>query len=488
MEIFRITDRDRRAAPEPRRWGPSEIIQGIDRYSTVVEQAFTEQRDEAIRDQKAALDQLAQNPNWARSLGRLKAAMLLFADEYKKVKELTFASAPSMQRWGPDMLAAENERKRKAYYQQACSEELQQHRINSTNAVADTMIEDIEKRVRMIDVMLATLRYTQQRWEAEHFESPEMQGMLTQEHPYRHNVFDHSAIPDPAAINELDTAVTTSEADRIMKDVMAHMAAALTGDERDARDTATTEANQLMQSMTLAYQQKLNDMRLIEAIAVVYPKDRAQQEAALGNHMRWMATSARSTLRHDPSLWGDQAHRQLEVRAHLAVDYENESERQMVERARTSVGGFGGRDVGYVPPGELNPSNDHTRLQLLFSHHGISLSAIPYLADAAGGCVKALKDRQKIWETQGGIPVFSCDVLQDLVLRPGAFFDPAFDKATNAAAAAAAGSTTVGSQPQAYDMYADLPAGSSVGVGAPPPPPITAPRNLVDRVERRQRN
>ena len=197
MEAFRISDRERRAAPEPRRWGGSEIIQSIERYSAVIEQTFAEQRDAAVHDQMAALDSICQNATFARTLTKLKATLDILAEEYKKVKELTFASAPVMQRWGPDQLAAENERKRKAYYQQASAEELQRHRITATNAVAEVMEQEIQKRLRMLDVMSKTLSFTQQRWEAEHTESPEMRGMLTQEHPYRHNVFDHAAIPDP---------------------------------------------------------------------------------------------------------------------------------------------------------------------------------------------------------------------------------------------------------------------------------------------------
>jgi|GEM_PF-4203623 len=476
MEAFRITDRDRRAAPEPRRWGPSEVIQGIERYSTVVEHAFAEQRDNTLRDQFVALDALNQNPSWAKSLGRLKATLKIFAEEYTKVKELTFASTPSMQRWGPDQLATENERKRKAYYQQACAEELQRHRITATNAVADTMLEEIEKRLRMIDVMMVTLTYTQQRWEAEHYESPEMRGMLTQEHPYRHNVFDHSAIPEQDAINELDTAVTQSEADRILKTATERMAAALSGEERDAREAAASEAREIMSNMTATYQQRLGEMRLLQAIQIAYPREREKQETALANHMRWMASTARSTLRHDPSLWGDQAHRQLEVRAHIAVDYDEERERQWVERARQSVGGFGERGPGYVPPGEIVQSNDPARLQLLFSHHGVSLSAIPFLADAAGGCVKSLKDRQRIWESQGGIPVFTCDAMQELVMRPGMFFDPAYEKGLS--------SQNNGSGSVSATRADD----AMPGVGYASTPPPSQPRNLVDRVERRTRN
>ena len=501
MELFHISDRERRAAPEPRRWGASDIIQGIDRYSTVIEQHFNEQKDEALREQQAALDALVQNPNWIRTLPRLKSVLALFADEYKKVKELTFASAPSMSRWGPDQLAAENERKRKAYYQQACSEELQRHRITATNAVADTMIQEIEKRVRMVDVMLASLGTTQRKWEADHSESPEMQGRLTQEHPYRHNVFDQSAIPDPHAIDALDTAVSPAEADRVLKTAMEHMSAALTSDERSARDTATREASDMMTNMISAYHHALDEMRLLEVIQLVAPTDRAQQEAILANHMRWMATSARATLSHDPSLWGDQGHRQLEVRAHIAIDYEDEHERQSVERARQSAGGFGGRGPGYVPPGEIVQSNEHARLQLLFSHHGVSLSAIPFISDAAGGCVKALKDRQRIWEVQGGIPVFTCDVLQDLVLRPGAFFDPAYEKATTGGGVpsippppSVTGDDDLA--PSAYDqgntygqgsVYGPGSTAGSTAYGSAAPAP-TQPRNLLDRVERRTRN
>lgn len=528
MELFHISDRERRAAPEPRRWGGSEIIQGIDRYATVVEQRFNDQKDEAMKEQVAALDGVTHNPTWTSSLPRLKAVLQLFADEYKKVKELTFASSPSMSRMGPDQLQALNERQRKAYYQQACSEELQRHRITATNAVADTMIQELEKRIRMVDVMLASLGTTQRKWEADHSEAPEMQGRLTQEHPYRHNVFDPSAIPDPQAINQLDTAVSAAEADRVLKTAMEHMAAALTSDERSARDTANREANDMMTNMITAYHRALDDMRLLEVIQLVYPSDRAAQDATLTNHMRWMATSARSTLAHDPSLWGDQAHRQLEVRAHIAIDYEDERERQIVERARQSVGGFGGRGPGYVPPGEIVQSNENARLQLLYSHHGISLSAVPFLADAAGGCVKSLRDREKIWETQGGIPVFTCDVLQDLVLRPGAFFDPAYEKAATGSA-----STSQSTPPPPPSLNDDLPpsaydqgntyganpygppttpstygatgtpstyggtgsvyggTGSSYagGVNMPAPAPaITQPRNLLDRVERRKRN
>ncbi|MBA3827019.1 MAG: hypothetical protein H0X24_24390, partial [Ktedonobacterales bacterium] len=194
MEIFHVTDRERRAAPEPRRWGSaSDIIQGINRYSGVVEQRFNEQKDEAVRDQLAALDALPQNANWVRSLPRLRDVLALFADEYKKVKELTFASGASMSRTSADQLAAMNDRQRKAYYQQATSEELQRHRITATNAVADTMIAEIDKRLRMVDVMTASLGTTQRKWEADHSEAPEMQGRLTQEHPYRHNVFDPTA-------------------------------------------------------------------------------------------------------------------------------------------------------------------------------------------------------------------------------------------------------------------------------------------------------
>jgi hypothetical protein len=181
----------------------------------------------------------------------------------------------------------------------------------------------------------------------------------------------------------------------------------------------------------------------------------------------------------------------------------------------------------------LVQSNERARLQLLFSHHGISLSAIPFLSDAAGGCVKSLKDRQQIWQFQGGIPVFSCDVMQDLVLRPGAFFDPAYEKAMRGGASAGApapampptggygddvspgaysqpgyvpsgsqtgygqpGNTGVYGQPQvdAYGMPSQAYGAPSQGYGSPPPPPtmpstvVTAPRNLVDRVERRARN
>jgi hypothetical protein len=436
----------------------------------VVEQTFAEQRDAAIRDQMAALDNISQNPTFARTLTKLNATLQTLAEEYKKVKELTFASSPVMQRWGPDQLAAENERKRKAYYQQACAEEFQRHRITSTNAVADVMLQEIEKRLRMLDVMTKTINFTQQRWEAEHIESPEMQGLLTKEHPYRHNVFDRSAIPEADAINALDNAVTQGEADRILKIAMERMAAALSGDERDARDVATQEANDIMANMTQSYQQRLTQMRLLQAIQESYPRDRDAQERALANHMRWMATSSRSTLRHDPSLWGDQAHRQLEVRAHIAVDYEDERERQWVERARSSTGGFGERGPGYVPPGEVMSSNDPSRLQLLFSHHGVSLSAIPFLSDAAGGCVKALKDRQRMWETQGGIPVFTCDMMQYLVMQPGVFFDPAYERA-------AAG----GQRGSQQDYHGDMaPGGATV---AP-----TQPRNLLDRVERRSRS
>ncbi len=558
MEVFHISDRERRAAPEPRRWGSaSEIIQAVNRYSTVVEQRFQEQKDEALKEQLSALDGVFQNGVWASSLPRMKAVLELFEEEYKKVKELTFASGAMMNRVSPDQMAAMNDRQRKAYYGQACSEELQRHRIVASNAVADTLIQELEKRIRMVDVMLTTLRYTQQRWEADHSESPEMRGQLTQEHPYRHNVFDPAAIPDPNAINELDTAVTTSEADRILKSALERMAGALGSDERSARETAGREATAMMDNMIAAYHRALDEMRLLEVIQLVYPKDRAQQEAALANHMRWMATTSRSTLRHDPSLWGDQAHRQLEVRAHLAVDYEDERERQSVERARQSTGGFGGRGVGYVPPGELLQSNDRARLQLLFSHHGVSLSAVPFLSDAAGGCVKSLKDRQKIWEMQGGIPVFSSNVMQDLVLRPGAFFDPAYEKAMQGGASAVPapaptmtgygddlapgaygqpgnqsgygqlgnqsvygqpgnqgsygqpGNQSVYGQPQtppspygqpptsnAYGMPAtgpypaQSPAGSQMygAQATPPAPPITQPRNLVDRVERRARN
>ena len=492
MEAFHISDRERRAAPEPRRWGPSEIIQGIDRYSQVIEQTFAEQRDGAIRDQMTALDALSTNPTFARTLTKLKAALEIQAEEYKKVKEQTFASTPSMQRWGPDQLASENERKRKAYYQQASAEELQRHRITATNAVSDVMMEEIGKRLRMLDVMSNTLRFTQQRWEAEHVESPEMRGMLTQEHPYRHNVFDHAAIPDPEAINALDNAVTQGEADRILKTAMERMAAALSGEERDARDTATSEANEIMANMTQAYQYRLGTMRLLQAIQETNARDRDSQENALSAHMRWMSTTARSTLRHDPSLWGDQAHRQLEVRAHISVDYEDEREHQWVERSRQSVGGFGERGPGYVPPGEVMQSNDPARLQLLFSHHGIALSAIPYLSDAAGGCVKSLKDRQRMWESQGGIPVFTCDVLQDLVMRPGVFFDPAYNKTLTGGAPAGTSSPAPvnGNGNMSLDDYLNDGGNGSPApiVGVQGTPAVTQPRNLLDRVERRTRN
>ncbi len=473
MEAFRVSDRERRAAPEPRRWGGSEIIQSINRYGQVIEQAFGEQRDNAILQQVTALDNMCQNPNWARSLPRLEAALNLWAEEYRKVKELTYAGQPVMSRWGPDQLAAENERKRKAYYQQACSEELQRHRITQTNAIADRMLEEIAKRTRMIGVMLATLGYIQQRWNAEHVESPEMSGRLTQEHPYRHNVFDPDAIPDPTAINKLDTAVSEGEAQLIMKHATERMAAALKTNETVARETATRETNAMMDEMIVAYGNRLGEMRLLQAIKLVYPTDRASQDTAITNHMRWMAATARSTLRHDPSLWGDQAYRQLEVRAHLAVDYEDERERQWVERARQSVGGFGERGPGYVPPGELLPSNDPYRLQLLFSHHGISLSAIPYLADASGGCVKSLRDRLAMWQNQGGIPVFTCDALQELVVKPGVFYDPA-ERATNSSVPSMA---SVGA-PSLDDVS---PGGDSFTVSP------TA-RNLIDRVERRARS
>jgi hypothetical protein len=537
MELFFISDRERRAAPEPRRYGsPSEVIQAINRYSQVVEQRFQEQKDDALREQMAALNATLQNPTWTSTLPRLRAVLDLHVEEYKKVKDLTFASGQVMTRMGPDQMAAMNDRQRKAYYGTACHEELERHRITASHAVADTMIAELEKRIRMVDTMLQTLRNTQHRWEADHNESPEMMGQLTQEHPYRHNVFDRAAIPNPQAIDALDTAVTSSEADRILKMMMVNLAGALTGDERMARDTAAREASQMMDNMTVAYHRALDEMRLLEVLQLVYPSDKPAQEQALGNHMRWMSITSRSTLRHDPSLWGDQAHRQLEVRAHLAIDYEDERERQTVERARQSVNGFGERSVGYVPPGELLQSNDRARLQLLFSHHGISLSAVPFLSDAAGGCVKSLKDRQKIWETQGGIPVFANDVMQDLVLRPGAFFDPAFEKAMHGSVAAPA-TTAVGygampgsatyngdvapgaygqpmpgapaSQPvpgtmppppapmtatpgygsQAYGNPGQTYGAQMYGTPPPPPaPPITGPRNLVDRVERRARN
>lgn len=447
MEAFRISDRERRAAPDPRRWGGSEIISAISRYSTVVEHTFGEQRDAAIAEQRTALNALCQNANYTRTLGRLRSSLTIFAEEYKKVKELTFAGSQSMQRWGSDQLATENERKRKAYYQQACAEEFQRHRITATNGIADAMLEEVEKRLRMVDTMLMALRYTQQRWEADHSESPEMHGALTQEHPYRHNVFEPKSIPEPNAIDELDTAVSNAEAERVLKTAMEHLATTLMGEEREAREAAMHEANEIMANITTAYHQRLDQMRLLEVIQVAYPKNRELQETALANHMHWMSSTARSTLRHDPSLWGDQATRQLEVRAHIAIDYADERERQWVERARQSVGGFGERGPGYVPPGEVLYSSDRARIQFLFSHHGVSLSAIPFLADAAGGCVKSLKDRQQIWELQGGIPVFTCNILQDLVLKPDAFFDPAHVKS-----------------------------------------PGTPTRNLVDRVERRAKS
>jgi hypothetical protein len=230
-----------------------------------------------------------------------------------------------------------------------------------------------------------------------------------------------------------------------------------------------------MTNITVAYHRALDQMRFLEVIQVVFPKERDRQETTLVNHMRWMSSTARSTLRHDPSLWGDQAHRQLEVRAHIAIDYEDERERQGVERARQAVGGFGERGPGYVPPGEILYTNDRARLQMLFSHHGVSLSAIPFLADAAGGCVKSLKDRQQIWESQGGIPVFTSNVLQDLVLRPGAFFDPAYAKASGSASPS---HVTTGSP------YSDVMPGANAPTGSLP----THPRNLVERVERRTRN
>jgi hypothetical protein len=475
MEAFRVTDRERRAAPDPRRWGGSEVIQAINRYGQVIEQAFAEQRQQALNDQIAALDSMCANPSWARSLPRLEAALNIWAEEYRKVKELTVSSGPSMSRMGPDQLAADNERKRKAYYQQACAEELQRHRITQTNAIADAMLEEIAKRQRMLNTMLATLNFTQQRWEAEHAESPEMRGQLTQEHPYRHNVFDHTAI-EPGAINLLDTAVTDAEAELILKRGTEHMAAALSGPETAARETAGREAVALMDAMMVAYEQRLGELRLLQAIQMVYPKDRVKQEAALANHMRWMSDTARATLRHDPSLWGDQASRQLEVRAHLAVDYEDERERQWVERARQSVGGFGERGPGYVPSGEILPSNDPFRLDMLFSHHGISITAIPYLSDAAGGCVKSLRDRLAMWQNQGGIPVFSCDALQELVTRPGIFFDPADRMAASGTTPGAKGAD--GSY--GYPTYGyDIPAGGSSVTVSP------NARNLIDRVERR---
>jgi hypothetical protein len=486
MEVFHVSDRERRAAPEPRRWGASEIIQGIDRYSNVIEQHFNEQKDDAIRDQMAALDALTQNPNWIRSLPRLKAVLQLFEDEYKKVKDLTFASAPVMSRWGPDQLAAENERKRKAYYQQACSEELQRHRITATNAVADTMMSEIEKRIRMVDVMTVSLNTTQRKWESDHIDSPEMQGRLTQEHPYRHNVFDQQAIPDPNAINALDTAVSSAEADRVLKTAMEHMGAVLTSDEQVARKTATSEANEMMTNMIAAYHRALDEMRLLEVLQLVYPGERAEQETTLTNHMRWMATSARSTLRHDPSLWGDQGHRQLEVRAHIAIDYEDERERQSVERSRQAVGGFGERGPGYVPPGEIVPSNERARLQLLYSHHGISLSAVPFLSDAAGGCVKALRERQRIWEVQGGIPVFTCDTMQDLVLSPTAFFDPAYEKVTTTTPSQVMPNVGGDVAPSDYSQSGVYSQGGQYSTTSSSAP--TQPRNLLDRVERRTRN
>ncbi len=455
MELFHISDRERRAAPDPRRWGGSEIMQSIDRYSTVVEHTFNEQRDAAVKDHLAALDALCANPSFNKSLARLQNALEIFSAEYKKVKELTFAGAPVMQRMGPDMLAAENERKRKAYYQQACQEEFQKHRINATNSLADLVIEDIDKRLRMLEVMQSTLRFTQQRWEADHYDAPEMRGLLTQEHPYRRNVFDHSALREANDIDELDTAVSAGETDRILRKASAAMASALTGDEREARQTAAAEANQIMEDMTQAYHNKLSSSRLLEAIQLIYPRDRDQQDAALANHFRWMSVTARSTLRHDPSLWGDQAHRQLEVRAHVAADYSGEHERQWVERTRASVGGFGERGPGYTPTGEFMASNDPYRMQLLFSHHGVSLSAAPYLSDAAGGCVKALRDRQKMWETQGGIPVFTCDALQEIITNPNEFSDPLTERAQANAASGA---------------------------------PVPEQRNLIDRIERRAIN
>jgi len=308
--------------------------------------------------------------------------------------------------------------------------------------------------------------------------------------------------------------VSEGEATRILQTAVSHMADALPTDERHARDTANREANDIMGNMMTAYHQRLDEMRLLEVLQLVYPGNRAEQDGALANHMRWMASTARSTLRHDPSLWGDQAHRQLEVRAHLAIDYEDERERQEVERARQSVGGFGERGPGYVPPGELVQSNDRARLQLLFSHHGISISAVPFLADAAGGCVKSLKDRQRIWETQGGIPVFTCDVMQELVLRPGMFFDPLYEKAMGGATAQTAGGPSYLSAqgsgspipphiaPVSPDTgvygdgspgnYSSSPYATTGGPGLPPAPsgqPFpTQPRNLVDRVERRARS
>ncbi len=445
----------------------------------MIEQRFGDQKAEVLREQQTALDGLSQNPNWVRSLPRLRSVLQLFGEEYRKVKEITVSDAPAMNRMGPDQLASLNDRQRKAYYQSACSEELQRHRITATNAIADAMLTEIEKRTRMLDAMIATLRTTQSRWESDHTDAPEMQGRLTQEHPYRHNVFDQSAIPDPNAIDAVDTAISPSEADRVLKVGLEHMAAALAGDERTARETANREAANIMENMIAAYHQALDEMRLLEVLQLVYPGDKAQQQAALGNHMRWMATSARSTLRHDPSLWGDQGARQLEIRAHLAVDYEDERERQMVETARAATGGFGERSPGYVPPGELMQSNDHARLQLLYSHHGISLSSIPFLSDAAGGCVKSLKDRQAMWDRQGGLPVFSCQVMQDLVLTPGIFFDPVMSPG-------GAGASLPMPDPYAQnapDLYA------SQGVpGLPVPPVPSQGRNLVERIERRSRS
>ncbi|MBF6592731.1 MAG: hypothetical protein IVW57_19645 [Ktedonobacterales bacterium] len=308
-----------------------------------------------------------------------------------------------------------------------------------------------------------------------------MHGALTQEHPYRHNVFDPSAIPEAEAINQLDTAVSGAEAERIMKTAMERLGATMLADEHEARTAARHEANELMANITTAYHRRLDEMRLLEVVQVVFPKERERQESVITNHLRWMSATARSTLRHDPSLWGDQAHRQLEVRAHISVDFEDERERQAVERSRQAVGGFGERGPGYVPPGELLYSNDRARLQMLFSHHGISLSAIPFLADAAGGCVKALRDRQQIWETQGGIPVFTCDVMQDLVLRPGAFFDPAYAKATGGGSAT---SVTTGSP---YGTNSDI-MPSAYPTGSAPASAPAHPRNLLERVERRTRN
>jgi len=166
------------------------------------------------------------------------------------------------------------------------------------------------------------------------------------------------------------------------------------------------------------YLKVLQGENLLDLLDRTAPEERGRPDAdrpadrALSELLTRLMTLRTDLVAFDAHIGGDETMEALQTEIFLGCHVRNKGQETRIREVASQA--------GILSPGvdHFRRSLDEHRLQVLYMHHGISLSTIYDFFSPVNSAMERYRHQEKTWSTKptaGGLPPHSCTALRDLV-------------------------------------------------------------------------